>query len=70
MSDAIVALLGWNSSTRGWNEGAWNAGIALPGATGAITGVAVSGDGNIGVTGTNGTGAVGSVTVIGGEYSG
>jgi len=65
MSDAIVALLGWNSSTRGWNERAWNAEIALPGATSAITGVAVRGNSNIGVTGTNGKGAIGSVTDTG-----
>ena len=62
MSNAIVALLGRNSSTRGWNERAWNAEIALPGFTSAITVVAFRGTSNFGFTGTNVQGAIGLVT--------
>jgi len=65
MSSVIVALHGWNSSTRGWNEGAWNSEVALPGSTGAVGSSTVTGDANVTVTGVGGTGAVGSVTVTG-----
>ena len=50
MSDAIVALHGWNSSTRGWNEGAWNSEVALPGATGSVGASTVTADANVSVT--------------------
>ena len=65
MSDAIVALHGWNSSTRGWNEGAWNSEVALPGAAGSVGATTVTADSNISVTGVAGTGSVGSVTITG-----
>ena len=63
MSDAIVALHGWNSSTRGWNEGAWNSEVALPGAAGSVGAITVTADSNLSVTGVAGTSAIGSVSV-------
>ena len=66
MADSVAAFQGWNSSIQGWDTGTWNTNVAFPlTATSAITGVATSGDGVIGVTGTSSTGAVGSVTVVG-----
>ena len=79
MSDALVPLLGWNSTTRGWNEGAWNTEVGFPSATASIdsvsivigqnvTGVAAtSAIGNTFETnvGVSGTGSVGSSTISG-----
>ena len=59
MSDAIVALHGWNSSTRGWNEGAWNSEVALPGATGSVGAVTVTGFANVSVTGVSASSTIG-----------
>ena len=62
----VAAFQGWNSSIQGWNTGTWNTNVAFPvTATTAITGVATTGDGVIGVTGTSATGGVGSVTTVG-----
>tara|TARA_R110001606_G_scaffold100736_2_gene221352 strand:- start:826 stop:1443 length:618 start_codon:yes stop_codon:yes gene_type:complete len=61
MSNAIVALHGWNSSTRGWNESAWNSEVALPGATGAINSATITGFANVSVTGVVGTSAISDV---------
>jgi len=66
MSSVVVALQGWNSSTQGWNTGAWNADVAITtGATGAVGATTASGKADISVTGLAGTGAVGSTTVTG-----
>ena len=59
MSDAIVALLGWNSITRGWNDGAWNTEVAFPSSTGAVGAVTVTGDASVSVTGVSASSAIG-----------
>ena len=62
MSNDIVALHGWNSSTRGWNEGAWNSEVALPGAAGSVGATTVTADANVSVTGVAGTASVNSAS--------
>ena len=65
MSDIIVALHGWNSVTRGWNEGAWNSEVVLPGSTGSVGATTVIANSNLSVTGLAGTGAIDSVSITG-----
>ena len=65
MSDIIVALHGWNSVTRGWNEDAWNSEVALPGSTGSVGATTVIANSNLSVTGLAGTSAIDSATITG-----
>ena len=63
MSDATVFFKGWNSSSGGWGDGAWDGEAALPGATSAVTSVTVTTNANVSVTGLSAVSSVGSVTV-------
>ena len=63
MSDATVFFKGWNSSSGGWGDGAWDGEAALPGATSAVTSVTVTANANAPVTGLSAVSSVGSVTV-------
>ena len=65
MTDMVVAYLGWNSSSQGWNGGTWGNNVALPGSAGSVGAVTVVGTAVQPVTGLNSTGSVGSVTVTG-----
>ena len=63
MSDATVFFKGWNTSSGGWGDGAWNGEAALPGATSAVNSVTVTANANAPVTGLSAVSAVGSVIV-------
>ena len=65
MSDATVFFKGWNSSSGGWGDGAWDGEAALPGATSAVTSVTVTANANAPVTGLSAVSAVGPVLVWG-----
>jgi hypothetical protein len=61
----VVAYLGWNSSSQGWNGGTWGNDVALPGSTGSVGSVSVTGTASVAVTGIAATGSPGAVTVTG-----
>ena len=63
MADMVVAYLGWNSSSQGWNVGTWGNDAALPGSTGSAGSVVVAATAVVPVTGLTSTGSVGSVAV-------
>ena len=65
MADMVVAYLGWNSSSQGWNGGTWGNDVALPGSTGSVGSVIVAATAVVPVTGLTSTGSVGSVSVTG-----
>ena len=65
MADMVVAYLGWNSSSQGWNGGTWGNNVALPGSTGSVGSVVVAATAVVPVTGLTSTGSVGSVSVTG-----
>ena len=59
----IVALKGWNSSLTPWGSSTWGGEVAFTGATASVGSIAIDAEGNVGVFGVAGTGAVGTVTV-------
>jgi hypothetical protein len=59
---STAAFKGWNSSTQGWNTGAWNADVAITSATGGVGAVTAEGEGDIAVSGVAATGSVGAAT--------
>ena len=65
MTDMVVAYLGWNSSSQGWNGGTWGNNVALPGSTASVGAVTVVGTAVQPVTGLTSTASVGAVTVTG-----
>lgn len=65
MTDMVVAYLGWNSSSQGWNGGTWGNNVALTGSTGSVGAVTVTGTAVQPATGLTSTASVGSVTVTG-----
>jgi hypothetical protein len=68
MADPVAAFQGWNSSLQGWNTGTWNTNVAYNvTATASVNSQAVNiaGDAFGFVGSVVGTGAVGSVTVVG-----
>jgi hypothetical protein len=66
MTDMVVAYLGWNSSSQGWNGGTWGNDVAVPGATGSIgSSVVVVANAVQPVTGLASTASVGAVTITG-----
>ena len=68
MADPVAAFQGWNSSIQGWDTGTWNTNVAYPvTATAAVNSAApnIEGDAFGQAGAVVGTGAVGSVTVVG-----
>ena len=68
MADSVAAFQGWNSSIQGWDTGTWNTNVAYPvTATAAVNSAApnIEGDAFGQAGAVVGTGAVGSVTVVG-----
>jgi len=68
MADPVAAFQGWNSSLQGWNTGTWNTNVAYNvTATASVNNAApnIEGDAFGQAGAVVGTGAVGSVTVVG-----
>jgi len=68
MADPVAAFQGWNSSLQGWNTGTWNTNVAYNvTATASVNSAApnIEGDAFGQAGAVVGTGAVGSVTVVG-----
>ena len=64
MADMVVAYLGWNSSSQGWNGGTWGNNVALPGSTGSVGSVVVAATAVVPVTGLSATALVNSATIL------
>jgi hypothetical protein len=64
MADAVVVFEGWGSSTQSWGAGSWGNNVVVPGTTGAVGTVSVSGAATVQPTGLQATASVGSVTVV------